>query len=245
MRAIEFISVRFTICLISGILLGHFLQPNLLMALALLGLGALLLICTWRFYKKKGFAFFETASYFTIVALGLSTMAMTLPKNSHHHYRNTDFDTIKAYRLKIKSVLKTNQYNNRYTAEVLTANDSVIGGKVLLTISKRNSRMGLTVDDELMALTKIKKVPFPGNPHQFDYSGYLAHQGVFGQVNLEEGEFLAATNAEKTWLGRAANFRHWLTEKLAKEDFGKEELGIIQALLLGQRNDISPETYKL
>ena len=39
----------------------------------------------------------------------------------------------------------------------------------------------------------------------------------------------------------AAKIRNHIIEKLKKENFGTEELGVIQALLLGQRNEITSE----
>ena len=39
--------------------------------------------------------------------------------------------------------------------------------------------------------------------------------------------------------------RNHIIDKLKKENFGTDELGVIQALLLGQRSDISEETYKV
>lgn len=43
--------------------------------------------------------------------------------------------------------------------------------------------------------------------------------------------------------GLASNFRESIISKLKKENFGEEELGVIQALLLGKRDDISENTY--
>lgn len=83
----------------------------------------------------------------------------------------------------------------------------------------------------------------PLNPHQFDYKSYLKGLGISHQLRLNTNNFFLKENPSPTLFGISASVRNKIIDKLKQASFGKEELGIIQALLLGQRNDISAETY--
>ncbi|MBO6533917.1 MAG: ComEC/Rec2 family competence protein, partial [Muricauda sp.] len=45
------------------------------------------------------------------------------------------------------------------------------------------------------------------------------------------------------WFGHASRFREHIISKLKKKAFGTDEMAVIQALLLGKRDDISEDTY--
>src|SRR5690606_543788 len=54
--------------------------------------------------------------------------------------------------------------------------------------------------------------------------------------------YLLKEDSAITFFGIAAKMRTHIIQKLKQEAFGKAELGIIQALLLGQRNEITEAT---
>ena len=99
------------------------------------------------------------------------------------------------------------------------------------------------VDDELIVFGKLDEINPPLNPHQFDYKSYLKGLGISHQLRLNTDTFFLMENPSTTIYGVVASVRSKIIDKLKQANFGTEELGIIQALLLGQRNDISAETY--
>lgn len=99
------------------------------------------------------------------------------------------------------------------------------------------------VDDELFVQTSIEEISPPLNPHQFDYSAYMRRLGIHHQIRLQAEDYVPVPNPKKTILGLAASVRQTIIQRLQKGKFGEEELSVIQALLLGQRDDISVRVY--
>ena len=60
---------------------------------------------------------------------------------------------------------------------------------------------------------------------------------------MSNDEFIELKNTSKSINGYADTFRNRVNEKLKNYDFKTDVLAIINALLLGQRQDISPEIY--
>ena len=78
------------------------------------------------------------------------------------------------------------------------------------------------------------------NPHQFHYQNYLARRGIYQQVYLNKEDFFQLT-PNASFLGWIAGFRKLIQESLRTEGFEKEEFAVINALLLGQRKEVSKE----
>ena len=243
MQHFTFISVKLTLFLIVGILLGFYFEPKLstvilglLISLAFLGIA-------FKKQTRHGFPFFGVISALTVMILGVFVIAISNPKNSTQHYSHHTADNIEKWHITINEVLKPSAYNNRYLVNTNSLNDTLVLGKLLLQLSQDSLKPTLKIDDELVLFSKAKTISKPLNPHQFNYQNYLKKKGVYHQLHPIENQFILLPNSKKTLFGYASNFRACLIAKLKKENFGEEELAIIQALLLGQRNDISEETY--
>ena len=90
----------------------------------------------------------------------------------------------------------------------------------------------------------LKEVIPPLNPHQFNYKSYLAKQGIHHQIFTEKNQLLRLNSNGNTLFGRSAKFRALLQESLQKYAFKKKELAVINALILGQRQEISIELLR-
>ncbi len=91
--------------------------------------------------------------------------------------------------------------------------------------------------------TKVVKINKPLNPHQFDFKGYMEKQQVYDQVFLNANNNIKLTT-KNTAYGFSAKIRERINTNLKKHPFSEANLSIINALLLGQRQDISKDTYK-
>ncbi|WP_350286246.1 ComEC/Rec2 family competence protein [uncultured Croceitalea sp.] len=242
MHFYNFVSVKLSFFLILGILLGYYLSPNLLFTGIALILSLTLLYLSYRFQKQQGFPAFEFTTVLTTLVLGMFVIALSNPKNDYSHYSYQKNDIPSDITLKIREVLKSNQFSKRYIAEIKALNSTSVSGHVLLSISEKDGIKTLHVDDLLLAYGTLKEITAPLNPHQFDYKTYLKKRGVYHQLYLKSDSFVHISN-EPTLLGAAANFRAGLIKKLRKQPFDQQELGVIEALLLGQRNDIDPVVY--
>jgi competence protein ComEC len=179
----------------------------------------------------------------TAVFIGIVAVSATDSKNRPDHYSHTDFTGGRTWRVKVHEVLKSTTYSDRYIAQVIALGKSKKSGEILLSLSSDAAAERFKVDDELIVYTNISPINAPLNPHQFDYRDYMKSLGIAHRMRLSAENFVMVKNPERSVYGMAAMARHRIIGKLREADFGKEELGIIQALLLGRRNDISSETY--
>ena len=147
------------------------------------------------------------------------------------------------WKVKIKEVLKPTQFSTRYFASVITSDNIPVSGTLLITIPRDSSMTSLQVDDELLTYAVPQNINPSTNPHQFDYREYLENLGIYHRMHIPPNQFIKIEHSRSTIIGTAAKVRNHIIEKLKKHTFGEDELGVIQALLLGQRTDISEETY--
>ncbi len=251
MNLLRFVPIKLTLLLVLGILLGRHLQPDIMLSVTFTVL--LLMLLGFLFYWDKCITSFNThgknAVMFgivvalTTISIGILAVSSTIPKNQPQHYSHKNFTGSHLWKIKVHEVLKSSSFSNRYVAKVLALQNKKATGKLLLSFSSDAGIEKLKVDDELIIYTELSAINAPLNPHQFDYQKYLEGLGITNQMRLRDTDFLAVKNPDVTLYGMAAKLRNHIIANLKKADFGTEELGIIQALLLGQRNEISAEIY--
>ncbi|MBT9187455.1 ComEC/Rec2 family competence protein [Zobellia russellii] len=243
MRLLRFIPIKLTLVVILGIVAGNYLNLDVrfpLFACIIL----LVLLGFLRFKDKKNESHsFGYLAILTTFCIGLFAAGLAQPKNQTNHYLNTDFSGNHIWHIKISEALKPSSYSERYIGKVQALDQNYAEGKVLLSFSNDSMLKKLQVDDEVVLFSSIDEVKAPLNPHQFNYKNYLKDLGIFHQFRLTSSQFITLDSPSTTIYGIAANARTHIISQLKKADFGQEELSIIQALLLGQRNDISEETY--
>ncbi|MFD2586366.1 ComEC/Rec2 family competence protein [Croceitalea marina] len=243
MRQFNFISVKLTIALILGIIFGFYAEPKLHFVLTALTILIVVLAITFKKQQRDGFPFFGLIASFTVVALGVSIVAISNPKNGKSHFLHQLKTDKNVWVIKVDEILKPSPFSKRYIVKAKNLNENKVTGKLVLRIASDSLGHSLQVDDELLVYANAETVPGPLNPNQFDYQGFLKKKQIYHQLNITESQFLLQSNSQKTLFGYASSIRFSLIEKLKKENFGEEERAIIQALLLGQRNDISEDTY--
>ncbi|WP_299487627.1 ComEC/Rec2 family competence protein [uncultured Allomuricauda sp.] len=226
-----------------GIILGFYLEikPRIPFYLML----GLLPILYWTNKKqtRKGFAFFEFIAITQTILLGVFVITLSQSKNLEHHYSQADFKGRKTWEIKIREVLKPSAYSQRYIVHVLSLEKRKSNGKLVLSIPNDSTSIKLKVDDELFVFANAQVIKPPLNPYQFDYKDFLKKQGIYHQIQAQSEQLLIAKQPAKTIFGIASNLREHIILKLKGKNFGKDELSVIQALLLGQRDDISENTY--
>ena len=79
------------------------------------------------------------------------------------------------------------------------------------------------------------------SPYQFNYKSYLATQGIYHQFFVEYNQISRLNSDGITFFGRSAKLITFIQESLQKYNFKKNELAVINALILGQRQEISTE----
>ena len=143
--------------------------------------------------------------------------------------------------LKIKSILKPGNYHQKYIAEVIQINHKKTLGDVLLNIQKDSLLVNFNVDDKILLNNNFKIINKPLNPHQFNYKKYLENKGIYQQIYSTKNKILLLESDPSSLFGVIHRIRLKIQKSLSLYNFSKDELSVMNALLLGQRQDISKE----
>ena len=243
MQQFNFISVKLTFFLILGILIGYYFEPRIAHLLAVLAPLLIFLGIAFKKQTRNGFPFFGIIATTVTIVLGAFVVSISNPKNNSLHYTKTLTKNENSWLVKVDEVLKPTPFSKRYIVKAKSLNQNKVTGKLLLRLPVDSTKTLYRVADELVVFAELKTITKPLNPHQFNYKDFLKKQGIYHRLHSTKNQIIQLENPSKTLFGYASNLRANLIEKLKKEGFGQEELSVIQALLLGQRNDISEETY--
>ncbi|WP_350289986.1 ComEC/Rec2 family competence protein [uncultured Croceitalea sp.] len=243
MQQFNFISIKLSFFLIVGIIVGFYIEfklsiifPLLIILLALLGIA-------YKRKSKSGFPFFGIIAALTTVSIGVLVISFSNPKNNTAHYSNHLKENKSEWIVKVDEVLKSSTFSKRYIVNAKNCDGNKVLGKLVLNVSNDSISPSFKVDDELILIAEAKRTGKPLNPYQFDYQEFLQKKRIYHQLNISNHQYIITKTPSRTLFGYASSFRGNLIEKLQKENFGKEELAIIEALILGQRNAISAATY--
>lgn len=243
MRLFDFVSVKLTFLLCAGIVFGFYFEP--LPEPIVLGLACsfVLLFLAWKRQKPSAFPLFELATAGTTFFLGILVVSMATGKGFPNHHTHWNVGKNGVWQLKIKEVLRPNPYSDRFVADVVSFENKKSTGKLLLSLSHDPNAKKPKIDDEVLLFATAQRIGPVLNPHQFDYGGYMKKQGIQHQIRAQPETLCYKDEPSATLFGMAMRFREHIIAKLEQEPFGKDQLGVIQALLLGKRDDISEETY--
>lgn len=247
MKLLKFSIVRLTIGLIFGILLSEFFLIEINYALVILIASFIITTGVYFIFKDKynNTVWFGFSAILTCIILGIfvSKINKSLLEKSHFFHFKEENQQQQLITFKVKEFLKPNAFSDRYYIEILKVDHQNTNGKALLNIEKDSTTNTLKVDDIYVTKTEINDIKSPLNPDQFSYKNYLKNQQVFYQLYSKDSELFLLNNDTNTQRGHAANFRQLINKKLKNYNFTKDELSIINALILGQRQGIDKDLY--
>lgn len=248
MKLFNFPFVKLTICLITGIIIGYF-YPIPFGSTSYI-LGFLLAILTLSFFiARQQFVktiWFGIMAFLCTIAIGIWSVSIHNPKNFANHYSHfisNETDALKTITFRVREVLKPNTYYDTYIVDVLKTGRHAVSGKSILNIPKDSTQNALNVDDIYVTKTTFKPIMPPLNPGQFNYKNYLEKKHIYHRLFVSRNELLKLKSTQQTLLGIANNIREQINQKLKTYSFKPDELAIISALLLGQRQNISEDVY--
>ena len=243
MRLFKFISIKLTFFLVLGILFGYFFSISIHLSIAITSLSILVLGILFYRQERNDSIFFGITTMLTTICMGILAISLWQPKNRLDHYSHQDFREAHTWHIKIQEVLKPTTFSDRYIAVTKNRNNKKASGKIILNLTTDTTEQKHSIDDELIIHAKLDDIRHPLNPYQFNYKDYLSDLGIYHQVQLKSNNYFPLKNTTSTLYGIAAAIGNKISSKLKQANFGTDELAIIQALLLGQRNDISEATY--
>ncbi|WP_046742962.1 ComEC/Rec2 family competence protein [Kordia zhangzhouensis] len=241
MKWLHFTITKLTISLIFGILLGYYFSISIKFSLFVFGtLSLLMTICFWIARKQ----FIQTI-YFGMFALLTMTSLGIVIENFHnerlHHSHFSHLNTIKNIQVQVREVLKPNNYYNRYYAKVIKGNDVTVSGKLLLLVQKDSLATPLAVDDVVYTNHNPEIIRKALNPSSFDYKMYLNDRYIYHQLQLQSSDYIVSKTPVSSAYGFAYRLRTYIHNQLIHYGFSADELAVLEALILGQRQDISKE----
>ncbi|WP_438972469.1 ComEC/Rec2 family competence protein [Polaribacter sp.] len=235
-KIFAYLPLHFLVLLVVGILFQFYLKIWTFSFVAI-PFFILFLLIVFIFSKKILRTLIGLILFFF---LGIFLVFIQNDTNYPNHYvKHLENDSLAV--VKIRKILKENQYNRKYEAEVIQLGDVLTKGKVLVNISKEDTINALFVDDLLVLKADFKAINVPYNPYQFNYKLYLQKQGISQQLFLKNNQYKHLKPINNSWLGYANLFRNKIQRSLEKFNFKPNELAVINALLLGNRENISKQ----
>ncbi|WP_418602848.1 ComEC/Rec2 family competence protein [Hwangdonia sp.] len=248
MKLLNFTIIKLTCFLILGILISYLFPISIRLSIDIT-VGLLVILSIFFLKARKQFVktiWFGIAAYILMIFIGFLTTSFHNQKNFSNHYLkfiSVEKDSLETVTFRIREVLKPGNYYDKYVIDILKINDKTVSGKSLLNIQKDTTQSALKVDDIIIGNIAFQNLIHPLNPHQFDYKKYLEKKYIYHQIFTENTSLLKTSSDRHTLFGMADNIREHINLKLEPYHFKPDELAIINALLLGQRQDISEEVY--
>lgn len=236
-------SAKLSLFLILGILLGYLLDTSPSIPFFCTFFSLILLAIIFKWFGKSHSAIFGLLVACTTLCIGFLAVTLVQPKNHGDHYSHSTGSGRHLYHLQIQEVLKSNYFADNYIASVLEIDHKQSSGKILLSSMIDSLSPKLKPDQLITFYGSHTGINQPLNPHQFSYKRYLNTLGIYDRIQLKPHLFEIKDESLSTPYGWAFKIREEIIAHLKKAQIGQEELGIIQALLLGQRTDISEDTY--
>ena len=239
-KLLNYLPTHFTVCLIVGIVIQFYYKIwNYPLGFAI-GLLSFLLLILWLikyFQKRQLFTFFNWLSF---VVLGMLLVNFQDTRTKPSHYSNFTKSN-QQVTFKIDKVLKENLYYHKYLGTVVRVDQYQTKGSILLNIQKDSLSQPYQIGDVLLFSAPFQKINKPLNPYQFDYRKYLEKLGVHHQVFLRNAVWLKSDITTNSIHKIADGFRKKVERALISNQITGDELAVIKALVLGQRNDVSKE----
>ena len=244
MKFVNFIIVRFSGFLVAGILAAHYFpQAHFILEFLIASfIGAVVFWAAARNQLIQNI-YYGTVVYTCFFAIGYVSYQLRKPDFQPTHYLNFATTENHLIEIKIRESIKPDPYNTKYFANVHALNGGNASGKIMVSIANDSVTKTFLSDEILLVYAPILEIPKSLNPQQFDYASYLKNLDVHGQLRISNKDILLTSQGSKTLFGIAQNFRSHAISKLRMTKITPDERAIIQALVLGEKKDISKELY--
>lgn len=245
MLNLNFLPSHFTLFLVLGIVLGYYFEFTIGILIAAVIITVLgLIYFNYRAnstFKQSGiFAIFTAIGFLFI---GIINIQIQNPKSQKTHYIN-NYTSNKQIVIKIRSILKPSKIYQKYEGQVILIGSIKTKGSILLNIIKQNLEDSLKVDDVILTYNSLQEINKALNPNEFDYRAFLKKKGVYRQIRLKKRDFILLRKGRNSLKGYAYYLRSKINKALKTFNFSASELAIINAIILGQRQDISPDLFE-
>lgn len=241
MRFLNFILLKLCLSFVLGIYVGFYNYLSISLSFLILFVFLGLLLISKAVIKNK--SLFLGVSFLTFFMLGYLKSQLQLPENMPQHFVHINLNKGHLYKVKAVVVqdLKNTAYNDKYVLSDLIIDENYYQGKLLLNVKRDSVSKALQVGDVLSFDQHIVAIQNSKNPQVFDYKAYLKHKGIYAQVNLKDDYLVVEHNHGLSVYASALRAR--IIAALQESGFKEKHIGLIQALLLGQKQNIDKDIY--
>lgn len=251
MKPLNFPLIKLILLFLLGVISGFYVQLPFRLVLGVLSICFLIFIGAFLAVKKRfpQPIFFGIITFALMFSLGFFVTKFHSPKNQSEHYINhisTKASNAKKASWiygKVVEILNPNRYSSRYILELDQLGDQTVTGHVLLSVEKDSTKNTLSIDNRIVLKSYLEPIRKPRNPHQFDYHAFMKNRGVYRQIHTDPQSFFILKNETTSLWGYAENIRNHIVLSLKENGLSHSQLAMVQALLLGQTQDITDEVY--
>ncbi|NIJ46117.1 competence protein ComEC [Wenyingzhuangia heitensis] len=177
---------------------------------------------------------------FTLIIFGILSSWFSIlinkEQNNKHHY--TYFrPSVSTLQLTVIKTLKSSKKLNRYYAKVTSIGSKKACGNVLVETLKDSTSV-LIAGDNFVCKQIIQPINTASSPYDFDYKKYLSLKKVYGKIRIYNYIKIGKSDFG---LFKIQNYRTKIVAKLQTSTLSVETKGLLMAMLLGDREQLSKE----
>ncbi len=238
--------VRLLIFLISGIIFGYFIEPNLIIynyLLVFLASFFLIIILNQLFKNKKHIYYSGLLFFLNLFLLGWVLQWKGDPKLTFNHFSHFKTDALLGViNEEPKDTGKYLRFEFKTKTAYLNKNQIPVSGLLLVNIKKDSLQSNLKYGDVLLIPSYYQQVSPPYNPNSFDYKAYLANNMIWHSAFIEQDKIVKLKEHQGSLIIQYAyQFRQRMIRKFEYYLVNKSSLQIASALVLGYRNELEKE----
>ena len=231
--------LRLLLPLMLGIVLADaFYQPLASLQGYLLGITlfsfVLLVACLWR--CKNWFVLFL---HLTLMGVGMLLTSRWLEKASFSFPEEYG-----AYQIRIEEQPEEKPRSILCRSSLLTSDSTLMKTEktFLFYLAKDSASYQLNKGDTLWVYAQLESVVPSGIPEAFDYGRYLRRKGVCGSAYVAGGHWkMVGHSSSMSVMDRLEKVREGLKERYRELGFQGDELALLTALTVGEKEDLSEE----
>ena len=230
-----YIPLQFLLFLVFGIVLQSQFNFWILDSHVELLLFIFLLFSFWIASRKKRIF----VGFFMFFVVGMSR-SYHIDDQVQPKYFANHLESHSSIVLRLDKRLNPTKNHLRFEADVIQVNQIGTVGKLVVSIFKDTTSQ-FFIDEVIVTNQVPKKIQQPLNPYQFDYRKYMANHGVHYQLYLSGNDFIKLNGIRNSIYGIADQIRMRVSSKLENKDFSEVSFGLLNALVLGRRGELSKE----
>ena len=246
MKLYQFPLIKIALWFILGISISHYLTISIAQTTVVLmgSIGTAFLGHYLSRKQLKNHLLFSIAIAFTFVFTGIFISKIHKDDLQPKHFTHFNYQKDTNLKVHITERLKSSTKYHRYILAIQKMNQQTVSGKIVLNIKKSELQNNFYVGQVLLVHGNIHEHFKTTNPNQFDYGRYLENKNIYGQLFSTLQDIKPLPYPIRDFRFYTDQFRQRIQTNLEKRNFPEKELAVVNALILGQQQDIAPETLK-